>query len=84
VCVCDMIPGWMNMCLRYRVAKTHKMPYLYRSFSAKEPYNFGLFLRKMSYNLRHSVGLRHPVSCLNKYAFIIAFMYTLDIYTDDL
>jgi len=23
----------------YRVAKTHKMPYLYRSFSTKEPYN---------------------------------------------
>jgi len=22
----------------YRVAKTHRMPYLYRSFSAKEPY----------------------------------------------
>jgi len=25
--------------LTYRVAKTHEMPYLYRSFSAKEPYN---------------------------------------------
>jgi len=24
---------------RYRVAKTHRMPYLYMSFSAKEPYN---------------------------------------------
>jgi len=23
----------------YRVAKTHRMPYLYRSFSAKEPYS---------------------------------------------
>ena len=23
----------------YRVAKTHRMPYLYRSFSAKEPDN---------------------------------------------
>jgi len=23
----------------YRVAKTHRMPYLYRLFSAKEPYN---------------------------------------------
>ena len=23
----------------YRVAKTHRMPYLYRSFSAKEPYD---------------------------------------------
>jgi len=25
--------------LRIRVAKTHKMPYLYRSISAKQPYN---------------------------------------------
>ena len=25
--------------IRYRVAKTHRMPYLYWSFSAKEPYN---------------------------------------------
>ena len=24
---------------RYRVAKTHRMPYLHRSLSAKEPYN---------------------------------------------
>ena len=23
---------------QYRVAKTHRIPYLYRSFSAKEPY----------------------------------------------
>ena len=27
----------------YRVAKTHRMPYLYRLFSAKEPYNQWLF-----------------------------------------
>ena len=25
--------------VHYLVAKTHRMPYLYRSFSAKEPYN---------------------------------------------
>jgi len=25
--------------LRYRVAKTHRMPYLHRSFPAKEPYD---------------------------------------------
>jgi len=30
----------------YRVAKTHRMAYLYRSFSAKEPYNEWLFCRK--------------------------------------
>jgi len=27
----------------YRVAKTHKMPYLYRSVSAEEPYTEWLF-----------------------------------------
>jgi len=27
------------MCTRYRVAKTHRIPYLYRSFPAKEPYH---------------------------------------------
>jgi len=30
----------------YRVAKTHRMPYLYRSFSATEPYNKWLFYGK--------------------------------------
>jgi len=25
-------------CAYYRVAKTHRIPYLYRSFSAKEPF----------------------------------------------
>ena len=35
---------WRNRCNMYihksfcRVAKTHRIPYLYRSFSAKEPY----------------------------------------------
>jgi len=43
----------------YRVAKTHRMPYLYRSFAAKEPYN--ALLRKMTCNLRHPIGLGHPV-----------------------
>jgi len=27
-----------KICDKYRVAKTHRIPYLYRSFSAKEPY----------------------------------------------
>ena len=30
----------------YRAAKTHEMPYLYRSFSTKEPYNQWLFYGK--------------------------------------
>ena len=29
----------VNCCVAYRVAKIHTMPYLFRSFSAKEPYN---------------------------------------------
>ena len=29
----------INTRTRYRVAKTHRMPYLYGSFYAKEPYN---------------------------------------------
>jgi len=35
---------------RYMAAKTHRMPYLYRLFSAKEPYNSGLFCGKRPAN----------------------------------
>jgi len=35
----------LDVCL-YRVAKTRRMPYLYRSFSEKEPYNSWLFCGK--------------------------------------
>jgi len=31
---------------RYRVAKIHRMSYLYSLFSAKEPYNYWLFGKK--------------------------------------
>jgi len=34
-----MFTNWRLGTAYYRVAKTHRMPYLYRSFSAKEPYN---------------------------------------------
>jgi len=37
------------------------MPYLYRSFSAKEPCNQWLFCEKMTCNLRHPMGFRNPV-----------------------
>ena len=37
------------------------MPYLYRSFSAKEPPIIGLFCGKWPVKIRHPVGLRHPV-----------------------
>jgi len=36
----------MYQMLTYRVAKTNGMPYLYRSFSTKEPYNWRLFCGK--------------------------------------
>ena len=35
-----------NICLVYRVAKTHRIPYLYRSFSAKVTYIQWLFCGK--------------------------------------
>jgi len=39
-CKCKCLLFFMFECKHhYRVAKTHKMPNLYRSFSAKEPYN---------------------------------------------
>jgi len=45
---------------RYRMAKTHRMPYPYRSFSTKGPYNSALF-RKMTCHLRHPMSLCRPV-----------------------
>jgi len=46
----------------YRVAKTYRMPYLYRSFTEeKNPLKLVAPLRKMTCNLRHPMGLRHPV-----------------------
>ena len=45
--------GW------YRVAKTHRMPYLSRSFSAKEPYNQWLFCEKYP-QLKASYGYSPP------------------------
>jgi len=43
-----------------RVAKTHRMPYLYRSFSANEPYNLWLFCEKWPAK-RDPTGLRQLV-----------------------
>jgi len=40
VCVCAKFDTFEHYQVRtqYRVAKTHRIPYLYRSFSAKEPH----------------------------------------------
>jgi len=49
VCVRERERDRVRVCARaisfllYMVAKTHKMPYLQKSFSAKEPYNQWLF-----------------------------------------
>jgi len=45
----------------YRVAKTHRMPYLHRSFSAKEPYLISDSFTERDLQLKASMGLRHPV-----------------------
>jgi len=55
------ICGSNFVALDYRVAKTHRMPYLYRSFSAKEPYNRWLFCEKWTAKIKHPMVLRHPV-----------------------
>ena len=38
--------------MHYRVAKTHRMPYLYKSFSAKEPFKRDYILQKRPIILR--------------------------------
>jgi len=42
MCVCVCVYTYVcqaYLMARHRVAKIHRMPYLYRSFPAKEPYN---------------------------------------------
>jgi len=34
--------SYLEVLITYRVVKTHRMPYLHRSFSEKEPYNLWL------------------------------------------
>jgi len=55
--------------LRYRVAKTHRIPYIFTGrFPQQSPIISGSFaendlqrLRKVTYEIRHPMGLRHPV-----------------------
>jgi len=46
----------------YSLAKIHRIPYLYRSFSAKVTYLVAL-LWKIICNLGDSMSLGHPVGC---------------------
>jgi len=47
---------------RYRMAKTHRIPYLYRSFSAKSDLYLVALLWKMICNFKDPMSLRHSVS----------------------
>jgi len=58
------------------MAKTHRMPYLCRSFSAKELCDSWALLWKMTCNFRHAMTLRHPVyPCV--YVYINVSIYLL-------
>jgi len=61
--------SWKNL---YRVAKTHRMPYLYRSLFAKEPYNYWNF-RKETCDLGPPMQIHLPVHTntrICKYTYI--------------
>ena len=65
----------------HRVAKTHRIPDLYKSFTAKEPYKQWLFCKKMTCNFRHPMGLRHHVfiDCLCKRSYLLSIVGTCAI-----
>jgi len=46
----------------YRVAKTHRTPWVAGNFS-QDPLIIGLFFGKWPTKIRHPMGLRHPVHC---------------------
>jgi len=56
--------GWVihTTCRTNRVAKNHRIPYLYRSFSAKRATNYRARLRKMAYKDKASCDSETPSS----------------------
>ena len=60
VCKIYMLIYVTRISQKYRVAKTHRMPYLYVIFR-KRALQLVALLRKMTCNLRHPMGLRHSV-----------------------
>ena len=60
LCVAICCSSDKRLLVRYRVAKTHRIPYLYRSFSASDLYLVAL-LWEMICNLGDAMSLRHPV-----------------------
>jgi len=75
VCICVAIRKCAAMC--YRVAKTHRISYLYRSFSTKVTYIYVALLRTMICNLGDPMSLRHPVS-IYTYTHAIRFSHLRD------
>ena len=67
----NILPPIFYYVVEYRVAQSHRVPYLHRSFSAKEPYKQWLFCEKMTCNLSHPMGLRHKYV----YTYICMYMY---------
>jgi len=63
-CVCAR--ACVRVC-HYRVAKTHWMPSVYRSFSAKEPYNYWLFSEQRP---KASYGSSPPCTRAFYYTFV--------------
>jgi len=61
--------------IRYRVAKTHRMPYL--SIFRKRALQLVAFLRKMTCNLRYHMSLCHPVSYVSSPPCILCVCGTL-------
>ena len=71
-----LLPNTHQVTIHYRAAKTHRMPHICRSFSAKEPYNEWLFCGKATYKLRHPTGFRHPVPSFSYvYVYICIHVY---------
>jgi len=66
----------------HRMAVMHMMPYICRSFFAKEPYNWWLFCGKWPTNIMH---LRHRVACFlrrdaNKKSYKRCFFQKSDLF----
>jgi len=66
--------------LVYRVAKTHRMPYLYRSASATKPEISGSFAERDLQLMRHPMHCCHPI-CRGRRGWIIQLSRRTHNYT---
>jgi len=73
------------MCSHYRVAKTHRIPYLYRSFFRKSDLYLVALLWKIICKIRDPMSLRHSVLCNSistscvEHVLISIYIYTQQI-----